>query len=145
MKQKIDYKKLWLEWVPIGICAVAHYSVHIIFFDEVFDFFLVLVDDGDSMSLAGQVFQDGPADRAKSNDDDFHNLHIQSVCVSFWLLCGKMLCFIIAQYFKKSIPFKDFFAYTLAFILILSVFRCRWMIFRSFFRAHRAIPRSRAP
>lgn len=23
MKGKIDYKKLWLEWVPIGFCAVA--------------------------------------------------------------------------------------------------------------------------
>lgn len=23
MKGKIDYKKLWLEWVPIGLCAVA--------------------------------------------------------------------------------------------------------------------------
>ena len=23
MKGKIDYKKLWLEWIPIGVCAVA--------------------------------------------------------------------------------------------------------------------------
>ena len=23
MKHKLDHKKIWLEWVPIGVCAVA--------------------------------------------------------------------------------------------------------------------------
>ena len=45
---------------------------NVVFFDEFFDLISVFIDDGDRMSLAGKVFQNGSAGGAKSNQNDLH-------------------------------------------------------------------------
>ena len=53
--------------------TVSYNAQYIVLFNKVFDAVFVLVNDGNGMSLAGKVLQDGLADSSKTYNDNFHN------------------------------------------------------------------------